>query len=476
MDKKKLEKIKRLTKLKNLKKSEDTKKPKNYKEKVGKLYLAEFDEYPTDATYEIAPMAPEEMEPAPPEEIVPVNPEKFTPPHLWELPAEDKPLQEPVTEQKFDQKPTNTKEKISHASLLLTTDCNLQCPYCYHKGGKVQTMEENMAYFIIDFLLNNSGPELSINFFGGEPLLEFRLIENIVSYTRKKAVAERKKVSFSINTNGLLLNEYITNFLWLNNIGTTISIDGTPASHDMFRIDKTGDGTYNQLMSKLPLLLKKPRLVHVRMTVTPHTVEDMFEGVRNIYRLGFRTLGIAMDRSNELWNGSKQGIFFNEYERILLWYMEIVREGEDFFLIDLDHGAASLVCEKDEKRLPCGAAVSGVAITPRGTLYPCYRFVTIAGSEVGDVFNGFNREREKYLYSNYYDFSKCKSCNFKSICHRCPWLSYLRTGNISIPIEINCFEAELMKNLFYEYHRTMETENDPNFKKRIQNIKKYFST
>ena len=375
--------------------------------------------------------------------------------------------------------------KINHCAIFLTERCNLACGYCYQRNLpnkrdlNIKTGEE-----IIDFLFSNVGEYLSIAFFGGEPLLKFDLLKHLVEYGKEKAklysLKENKKkfrISFSINTNGTIIDREKIEYLRKNRIGMVLSLDGTPEAHDLRRRDSSGKGCFHLLKKNIPLLMEDPRQVHIRMTVSPETVDKMYEGARFIHFLGFRSLAVAMDRSSDLWDENKREIFRNQYKEIVDWYMEKLREGSRFSMVDLDFGAISLDFPYREKGMPCNAGMEGIAIDPDSVIFPCYRFVGFKGTEIGNIYDGFD-DTKRDLYCSYsrLELEKCKSCKLNYRCHRCPWLSYIQTGDISKPVEINCFEAELMIGMFKYLRETMEKEENREFLKRMRMLgKRYFS-
>jgi len=404
--------------------------------------------------------------------------------------------------------------KITHCAIFLTEKCNLACTYCYQmdlpcKRDMAQKTGENA----IDFLISQSGKFLSIAFFGGEPLLRFDMMKSLVRNTRMKArekfgengtitdktaveehaISEKKvegasekigppgdsgirfKITFSINTNGLLLDREKVDFLRQNRMGIVLSIDGIPKAHNMRRKSPSGQNCFDLLEEKIPMLLENPRQVHIRMTVTPETVSYMFEGVKFIQELGFRSLAVAMDRANEGWDRRNKEKYEEQYREIVNWYMDRLREKKPFYMVDLDYGAVSLSYPYREKGMPCNAGMEGIAIDPEGVIYPCYRFVGMSETSIGDIYKGIN-EKKRDLYRRYSrcEIVKCSDCPFNFRCHRCPWLSYKKTGDLYTPVEINCFEAELMQGLFKSFRDTMEKEKNPEYLKRVKAMERMY--
>lgn len=439
------------------------------------------------------PRGPEEFKPGEPEAI-PEEPGRFfseeNDVQPWRVQEVEKKTPEPIVpdwhtesielSRNLKKRPAAKKKTaypLSHCALFINEICNLDCDYCYGKRREEgqRVIDEKTGRDAVDFLFNQSGPALSIGFFGGEPLLSFNIMKALLNYSLAKNKQFSKRLTFNINTNGIPIDREKMDFIRKYKMGITLSIDGTPAAHDRFRKDMKGEGSYRLLEEKLPLFLEKPEAVHVRMTVTPESVEDMYEGVLHIYGLGFPSLAIAMDRAAETWTKEKREIFRQEYKKTVDWYMDRLRDGEKFYLVDLDFGAVSLTRPLPDFGIPCNAAMGGVAISPDGKIYPCYRFEGMRDTEIGDIYEGFNEEkRKKYLEYSCYKVAKCRDCPRNFRCHRCPWLSYIKTGDLFMPVEINCFESELMMDTFKYFKDTMEAEGNAFYLIRKNEIQKRF--
>lgn len=365
---------------------------------------------------------------------------------------------------------------LTHCAIFLTRRCNLACHYCYRRDDSTENdLTPETGRETIDFLLERAGKRLSIAYFGGEPLLRFDLIKDLTAYAQKECAKRDMGISFSINTNGIPLDREKMDFILENNIGLAISLDGTPQSHDLHRVAPSGKGCFHLLQEKLPLILENPRRVHTRMTVTPDNAHAMFDGVKYIHGLGFRSLAAAMDRADEGWTVEKREIFRSQYKKVTDWYMDLLRQGDRFAMVDLDFGAVSLDYPQREKGMPCEAGQRGIAVDTSGIIYSCYRFVGLEETAIGHIKTGFDEEkRNAYLDYSIHDVKKCRDCPLNFRCHRCPWLSYIKTGDLYMPVEINCFEGELMIGLFRYFRKTMEDEGNSEFLKRSAGIKSIF--
>lgn len=365
-------------------------------------------------------------------------------------------------------------DKITHCSIFITGKCNLACNYCYREN-RDRTMSLETGRKAIDFLLENCPNNLSINFFGGEPLVEFSFLKELVDYARESVQERNVKLSFSINTNGTLIDNEILEFLRKQGFGIILSIDGLPEAHDLNRVFPGGEGSFEIIREKLPIILKPGNRVHARMTVTPETSRFLFEGMKFLYESGFKSAAAAIDRTSEGWDDVSWTCLANNYNRILDWYVDLLRKGEQFYLVDLDFGAVSLDYPFPQRGMPCGAGTSGIAVGLEGKIYPCYRFAGMEGSEIGDVDNGFLKEkRDMFRSYSCYRASGCENCPLNYRCHRCPWVSQVLTGDMFKVVEINCIEAELMLGIFRKFKNIMEKEKNRVYLKRKEQIVRRF--
>jgi uncharacterized protein len=472
MDKKRLEKIKRLVKIKD-----EYKEKKNLPSRKRKdnSYFGELAEYEPRNSDDDFPIGPEELVPIEEVQQSEDNAE------IQKTDTSEKPEKDNIeiisADHERDSK-NRTTSLLTHGSISVNTDCNLFCTYCYRPAdNKKQSIPLAAGRSAVDFLFKNSGSTLSINFFGGEPLLAFDKIESLVLYGREKGARENKTVSFSLNTNGTVLNKRILLFLRQHRVGIVLSIDGPPEVHNHHRKQFDGKGSFQLLEKNIPMLLDEPQQVHVRMTVTPETVSRMFESTIFIYDLGFRSAAIAMDRGDERWDEEKKTIFREQYLKITEWYIEILKKNKVFKLVDLDFGAVSLSYPLSGKGLPCSAGLNGIAISTDGRIYPCYRFVGMREAEIGDIINGINEERRRHFTGiSFHDTPECRNCELNYRCHRCPWLSHLKTGKFNTTLEINCFEGKVMLEMFRMLRDEMEGSNNQAYLKRKNAVEKRFFT
>lgn len=360
--------------------------------------------------------------------------------------------------------------------LHIAHDCNLRCEYCFaskgdYKRGR-QLMPEDVALKAVDYLVENSGSKknIEIDFFGGEPLLNFEVVQDVVEYGRRVEKQTGKKFYFTITTNGTLLNDEIIDFINVNMDNVVISIDGRKKIHDSIRYDTKGKGSYDRILpSALKLVRKRGNKSYfIRGTYTSRNL-DFSNDVMHLADLGFREISI------EPVVGSGKDMFIkeenipqvmNEYETLLKKYLERVREGKYFrfyhFNMDLYGGPCIF------KRISaCGAGFSYLAVSPEGYLYPCHQFVGQEQFIMGDIHGGINNEvlRKRFKGNNVLKKGICSKCWAKLFCSGgCHAGAYFTNGDIEIPNELECImqkkriECAIMVQTILRSGNDMKTE------------------
>jgi uncharacterized protein len=333
----------------------------------------------------------------------------------------------------------------------VTNQCNLSCQYCYEFGadkvatpeGKPKFMDWETAKQSVDFLIRDSGnrEKLHITFFGGETLMNFPMLKQIVTYAREKCAALGKQIDFSLTTNATLLSTRIIEFLSDNSIGVTVSIDGPKATNDKFRIFANGKGSYDIIEPKVRELIArhKTRPIVARVTLTTPDVD-----VLNIYRhlkhdLGFYEVGIApvTTSPDRLYSIGEQGM-----DRVLEQFKALANEYLSFALRNEHHGFSNVSDTLSElhqgisKSHPCGAGLGLVGVGPSGDIAPCHRFVDSDEHKLGHISSGIDRElKSEFLtrgnVGNKYD---CQTCWARPLCAGgCHHEAFVRYGNTGHP-------------------------------------------
>jgi uncharacterized protein len=333
--------------------------------------------------------------------------------------------------------------------LHVAHDCNLRCEYCfaaqgdYHSGRSLMTGET--AIKAIDFLVRNSiRRELEIDFFGGEPLLNFETVKTAVSYGRELEKRSGRRIHFTITTNGMLLNESIIDYINRNLDNVVLSIDGRKTVHDGVRHDPGGKGSYDRIVPLAQQLVRErgSKEYYIRGTFTAKNL-DFTQDLLHLADLGFREISIepAIGRIGPytITREHLPGIL-HEYETLAQKYLKRLASGNSFrfyhFNLNLYEGPCIY------KRITaCGAGVEYLAVSPRGELYPCHQFVGESDFVMGNLETGIadHNLMERFKGSNIFSKEACRGCWAKYFCSGgCHANSYFSNGDIGKPDELSC--------------------------------------
>lgn len=339
--------------------------------------------------------------------------------------------------------------------LHIAHDCNLACKYCFAGEGEYHGDRALMSLEVgkkaIDFLIANSGNRinLEVDFFGGEPTLNFDVVRGIVEYGRSLEAAHNKKFRFTLTTNGILLNDQIMEFANKEMSNIVLSIDGRKEVNDNMRPMRAGQGTYDTIVPKyLKVAESRDQMnYYVRGTYTRNNL-DFSEDVKHLADLGFKQISVepvvAKPEDDYALREEDLPVLFEEYDKLAVDLIRRRREGNPVnffhFMIDLEGGPCVA------KRLSgCGSGTEYLAVTPWGDLYPCHQFVGNEEFLMGNVFDGIKREdiRDEFKCCNVYAKEKCRKCFAKFYCSGgCAANSYNFHGNINDAYDLGC---ELMK-------------------------------
>jgi uncharacterized protein len=335
--------------------------------------------------------------------------------------------------------------------LHIAHDCNLACKYCFaeegeYKGGRA-LMSLEVGKRALDFLIENSGNRrnLEVDFFGGEPLMNFDVVKELVRYGREQEKLHNKNFRFTLTTNGILLNDEVMEFVNSEISNVVLSIDGRKEVNDRMRPSRNGKGSYDLILPKYLKLAesRKQTNYYVRGTFT-HNNLDFAEDVKHLAELGFRQISVepvvAPPEEDYAITEEDLPILFEEYDKLAEYILKRRKEGKDFnffhFMIDLSGGPCVA------KRLSgCGSGTEYLAVTPWGDLYPCHQFVGIPEYLMGNVFEGIKRTdiREEFKGCNVYSKEKCRGCFAKFYCSGgCAANSYNFHGSIHDAYDIGC--------------------------------------
>ena len=348
----------------------------------------------------------------------------------------------------YTKRPTVVKALCLH----IAHACNLSCKYCFaeeglYHGKKAELMPYEVGKQALDFLVANSGNRrnLEVDFFGGEPLLNFDVVKQLVEYGRELEKTHDKHFRFTLTTNGVLLNDEIMEFANREMDNVVLSIDGRKEIHDMMRPFQRGDGSYDIILPKFKKFAdsRGQQKYYARGTFT-HNNLDFSEDVLHLADLGFKQISVepVVAQSTDDYALQEEDLpkLFEEYDKLAAEMVKRHGTDKDFtffhFMIDLEGGPCVY------KRLSgCGSGTEYMAVTPSGELYPCHQFVGTEGFKMGDVWTGItNTEMQtQFKGCNVYSRPACKDCFAKFYCSGgCAANAYNFTGDIRGNYALGC--------------------------------------
>lgn len=333
----------------------------------------------------------------------------------------------------------------------LTNQCNLSCQYCYEFGedkvatpeGKPKFMDFGTARASVDYLFAQSPGRraVHITFFGGETLMNFPLLKQVVDYARKKAAETGRAIDFSLTTNATLLTPAIIDYLSGNEIGVTVSMDGDKASQDRFRVFSNGRGSYDIVEPRVRALIKnhKTRPIVARVTMTSQAM-DVLGAYRHLKNdLGFHEIGFApvTTSPNRLYSIDNPGLdsVLKQFGLLADEYLEHALRGQHHGFSNVSDTLAELH-QGVNKSHPCGAGLGLVGVGPSGDIAPCHRFVDSDAHALGHVSTGIDKAKQNDFLSRGHIQTKtdCRSCFARPVCAGgCHHEAYVRYGDTGHP-------------------------------------------
>ena len=329
--------------------------------------------------------------------------------------------------------------------------CNLNCSYCFASQGKYHGDRALMSFETgkraLDFLIENSGSRtnLEVDFFGGEPLMNWDVVKQLVQYARSVEKQHNKNFRFTLTTNGVLIDDDVIDFCNREMSNVVLSLDGRKEIHDRFRVDYAGNGSYDRIVPKFQKLVKARggKNYYMRGTFT-HANPDFTKDVFHMADLGFTELSmepvVCDPKDPSALTEEDIKIVMEQYEILAKEMIKRDKEGRGFtfyhYMIDLEGGPCIY------KRISgCGSGTEYMAVTPWGDLYPCHQFVGEQKYKLGDIWNGVTNTslREDFRKCNAYAREDCKDCWARLYCSGgCAANSYHATGSILGIYEPGC--------------------------------------
>ncbi len=335
--------------------------------------------------------------------------------------------------------------------LHIAHDCNLACRYCFAEEGEYHGRRALMSFEVgkkaLDFLIANSGDRhnLEVDFFGGEPLMNWQVVKDLVAYGRGQEKLHDKRFRFTLTTNGVLLNDEIMEFCNREMDNVVLSIDGRKEVHDYMRPFRRGDGSYDLVLPKFKRFAdsRGQQRYYARGTFTHYNL-DFSRDVLHLADEGFTQISVepvvAAESEDYALREEDLPQIYEEYDRLAAEMVKREREGRGFtffhFMIDLTGGPCVY------KRLSgCGSGTEYLAVTPWGDLYPCHQFVGEESYRMGSVDEGITKPEiaDEFKCCNVYTKEKCRSCFAKFYCSGgCAANSYHFHGTIQDAYDIGC--------------------------------------
>ena len=348
----------------------------------------------------------------------------------------------------FRDKAGDLKKKTSGVvkalCLHIAHTCNLNCSYCFASQGKYHGERALMSLEVgkraLDFLIENSGTRrnLEVDFFGGEPLMNFEVVKELVAYARTREKECGKNFRFTLTTNGMLIDDDVIEFANRECSNVVLSLDGRKEIHDRFRVDHAGRGSFDTIVPKFQKLVEARggKNYYMRGTFT-HANPDFLKDIEVMLSLGFRELSMepvvcAPDDPSAL-TAEDLPIVMEQYEKLAELMLKCHREGNPFtfyhYMIDLSGGPCIY------KRISgCGSGTEYMAVTPWGDLYPCHQFVGEEKFKLGNVFDGVDNHeiQGEFEACNVYARPECADCWAKLYCSGgCAANAYHATGSVT---------------------------------------------
>ena len=345
----------------------------------------------------------------------------------------------------------NRSTVVKALCLHVAHTCNLSCPYCFASQGKYHGQQALMRFDVgkraLDFLMENSGDRvnLEVDFFGGEPLMNWEVVKELVAYAREQEGPRGKKFRFTLTTNGMLIDDDVIDFANREMHNVVLSLDGRKEVHDRLRVDWAGRGSYDRIVPKFQKLVERRggKGYYMRGTFT-HANPDFTKDVLHMADLGFDQLSmepvVCAPNDPAALTAEDLPIVLEQYELLAKEMLRREREGRGFtfyhYMLDLAHGPCIY------KRISgCGSGTEYMAVTPWGDLYPCHQFVGEDAYKLGDIWQGVTNTavRDEFKSCNAYARPECADCWARLYCSGgCAANAYHASGSIRGVYEAGC--------------------------------------
>ncbi|NPV89091.1 radical SAM protein [Coprothermobacteraceae bacterium] len=359
--------------------------------------------------------------------------------------------------------------------LNITHTCNMACKYCFASQGSYRGAESVMPVDVakraVERLMNTPSEWVDIDFFGGEPLLGWDTVRATLEHATELAKRLGKKVRFSLTTNGLLLDEAKMDVLDAYNVNLTLSLDGPPPVHDLFRVDRAGAPTFDKVIDRFKVVdqRRKGRNYYIRGTFTHQTLH-FSEAVKFLVDAGFKTISMEpVTGQGQPWSLVEEDlpIIEEEYARLAEFYVERAKSGKRFYFYHFEMNPTnppSVV----RRFTGCGAGVEYVVVNPAGLMYPCHQFDNVSRYCMGDVNSELNMPHPDFLKAHAFNKPHCGSCWARALCGGgCHADGYFTTGDILGQNPISCEIVRLRLKYALAVNAALQSDNEQTERPRV---------
>ena len=366
-----------------------------------------------------------------------------------------------------------TSGVVKALCLHVAHTCNLNCAYYFASQGKYQGERAIMSLEVgkraLDFLIENSKGRrnLEVDFFGGEPMMNYQMVKDLVAYAREREKEAKKNFRFTFTTNGVLIDDDMIDFVNREMSNVVLSLDGRKEIHDRYRVDYAGNGSWEKIVPKFQKLVEARgnKNYYMRGTFT-HANPDFLKDIEEMLRLGFTELSmepvVCAPEDPSALTEEDMPIVFEQYEKLAELMLARHREGRPFtfyhYMIDLKGGPCIY------KRVSgCGSGTEYMAVTPWGDLYPCHQFVGEEKFKLGNIWDGVDNTaiQDEFASCNVYSRPECADCWAKLYCSGgCAANAYHATGAITGVYKYGCelFKKRMECAIMLEAAKTLEDE------------------
>ena len=335
--------------------------------------------------------------------------------------------------------------------LHIAHTCNLNCAYCFASQGKYHGERAIMSYEVgkqaLDFLIAHSGSRrnLEVDFFGGEPLMNFQVVKDLVAYARSIEKEKGKNFRFTLTTNGVLVDDDVIQWANQECSNVVLSLDGRKEIHDRFRVDYAGNGSWEKIVPKFKKFVEARggKDYYMRGTFT-HANPDFLKDIQTMLDLGFNELSmepvVCSAGDPSALTQEDMDVVMDQYEKLAELMLKKDKEGKPFtfyhYMIDLSGGPCIY------KRISgCGSGTEYMAVTPWGDLYPCHQFVGEERFKLGNIWDGVTNSsvQDEFAACNVYAHKECRDCWARLYCSGgCAANAYHSTGSVTGVYEDGC--------------------------------------